>query len=250
MGLSLSLFKRVDGFVLEVEWAIQEELAVLFGFSGAGKSMTLQMIAGLMDPDRGTITLGDKVLFDSRSKINIPPQDRSIGYVFQDLALFPHMTVRGNIAYGIRGLGKKEGREKMDEMIKIFHLDGLETKRPSEISGGQQHRVALARALIGRPGLFLLDEPLSALDSPLRAEMQDYLIKIKKEFNIPVILVTHDLSEAYSLAERIIVYSNGRISQTGSPLDVLTNPIIQEANRFNRISDLRGPGETTIFKST
>jgi molybdate transport system ATP-binding protein len=238
MGLSLSLFKRVDGFVLEVEWAIQEELAVLFGFSGAGKSMTLQMIAGLMDPDRGTITLGEKVLFDSRAGITLPPQDRSIGYVFQDLALFPHMTVRGNIAYGIRDMGKKEGREKVDEMIEIFHLEGLEVKRPPEISGGQQQRVALARALIGQPALLLLDEPFSALDSPLRAEMQDYLLKIKKEFNIPVILVTHDLPEAYTLAERIIVYSEGRISQAGLPQEVLANPIIREAKRFNRISDV------------
>lgn len=239
MGLSLKLRRQVNGFILDVEWAMENEMSVLFGFSGAGKSITLRMIAGLMDPDQGYITLGGKVLFDSRTGIDVPPQHRSIGYVFQDLALFPHMTVKGNIAYGARGLGKKEGREKVDEMITIFHLEGLEVKRPPGISGGQQQRVALARALISRPDLLLLDEPFSALDSPLRAEMQRYLIKIKKEFNIPVILVTHDLDEAYTLAERIIVYSEGKISQAGSPREVLTNPIIREANRFNRFSGLK-----------
>jgi molybdate transport system ATP-binding protein len=236
MGLSLKLRKQVNGFFLDVEWAIGNELSVFFGFSGAGKSMTLQLISGLMAPDQGYITLGEKVLFDSGKGINVPPQTRSIGYVFQDLALFPHMTVRANIAYGIRGSVKKKGRPKVDEVIEIFHLQGLEAKRPSEISGGQQQRVTLARALIGRPGLLLLDEPFSALDSPLRAEMQDYLIKIKKEFNIPVILVTHDLDEAYNLAEKIIIYSKGKISQAGSPLEVRANPLIKEADRVNRKS--------------
>ncbi len=175
MGLSLQLRKKVDGFALEVEWAIEEELAVLFGYSGAGKTMTLQMIAGLMKPDQGSIHLGGQVLFDSRAGINVPPQDRSIGYVFQDLALFPHMTVRGNIMYGANGLGKKERREKTREMIEIFHLEGLSEKKPAEISGGQRQRVALARALIRRPKLLLLDEPFSALDHPLRLEMHQYL---------------------------------------------------------------------------
>jgi molybdate transport system ATP-binding protein len=236
MGFSLNLFKKVDGFTLEAEWAIQEELAVLFGFSGAGKSMTLQMIAGLMTPERGRIILGDEVLFDGHTGINLSPQDRSIGYVFQDLALFPHMTVWGNIAYGLRGPSKKDGAVKVAEMIEIFHLEGLEKKRPAAISGGQQQRVALARALIRQPKLLLLDEPFSALDSPLRAEMQDFLKIIKQEFNIPVILVTHDLSEAYSLADRLIIYSQGRISQVGSPGEVRTNPIIRESKRIYRLS--------------
>ncbi len=137
--------------------------------------MTLQMIAGLMKPDQGSIRLGGQVLFDSRTGIDVTPQDRSIGYVFQDLALFPHMTVRGNIIYGAKGLGKKERREKTEEMIESFHLEGLGDKRPAEISGGQRQRVALARALIRRPKLLLLDEPFSALDHPLRLEMHQYL---------------------------------------------------------------------------
>ncbi|RPH86422.1 MAG: ATP-binding cassette domain-containing protein, partial [Desulfobacteraceae bacterium] len=207
MALSLQLYKKVDGFILEVEWAVEEELAVLFGFSGAGKSMTLQMIAGLMKPDQGTIRLGERLLFDSRAGIDLRPQERSIGYVFQDLALFPHMTVRGNITYGANGLGKKEGRKKTEEMIESFHLEGLGDKKPVEISGGQRQRVALARALIRRPKLLLLDEPFSALDHPLRLELHQYLINAARRHKVPVIMVTHDLNEAYKLGDKIIVYS-------------------------------------------
>jgi molybdate transport system ATP-binding protein len=237
MALSLELHKKVGGFTLEVAWAIREELAVLFGYSGAGKTMTLQMIAGLMKPDLGSIRLGEQVLFDSRTGIDVPPQDRSIGYVFQDLALFPHMTVRGNIMYGAKGL-KKERREKTEEMIESFHLEGLPEKKPAEISGGQRQRVALARALIRRPKLLLLDEPFSALDNPLRLELHQHLNDIRRRFRIPVILVTHDLQEANRLGEKIIVYSKGRISQVGPPGEVKDNPVISEALRFYQFKSI------------
>ncbi len=232
MALSLQLYKKVDGFILEVEWAVEEELAVLFGFSGAGKSMTLQMITGLMKPDQGTIRLGERLLFDSRAGIDLRPQERSIGYVFQDLALFPHMTVRGNITYGANGLGKKEGRRKTEEMIESFHLEGLGDKKPVEISGGQRQRVALARALIRRPKLLLLDEPFSALDHPLRIEMHQYLIGATRQHKVPVIMVTHDLNEAFHLGDKIIIYSEGRVTQAGAPTEVRDNPVIREAERF------------------
>jgi molybdate transport system ATP-binding protein len=232
MALSLELYKKMEGFALEVEWAIQEELAVLFGYSGAGKTMTLQMIAGLMKPDQGSIRLGGQILFDSRARIDVPPQDRSIGYVFQDLALFPHMTVKSNIMYGAKGMGKKERRIKTDEMIEIFHLEGLVDKNPGEISGGQRQRVALARALIRRPKLLLLDEPFSALDHPLRLEMHQYLTGAARNYKIPVIMVTHDLIEASKLGDKIIIYSEGRITQAGAPAEVRDNPIIREAKKF------------------
>ncbi len=228
MGLSLKLRKQVNGFNLDIEWAMENEMSVLFGFSGAGKSMTLQLMAGLIRPDEGWIYSGDRILFDSRSEINLAPQDRSIGYVFQNLALFPHMTVKGNILYGAGDLKKAQREERSREMIAAFHLDGLEARYPSEISGGQQQRVALARALIRRPDLLLLDEPFSALDNPLRLEMQKFLKEVRQEFNIPVILVTHDLLEAYAVADKIIVYSQGKIVQTGSPLEVGRNPVNAE----------------------
>jgi molybdate transport system ATP-binding protein len=237
MGLSLKLHKKVNGFILEVEWAMDNELSVLFGFSGAGKSMTLQLMAGLVRPDEGWISLNDRVLFESRSEINLAPQDRSIGYVFQNLALFPHMTVKGNILYGAGGLKKEQREERNREMIAAFHLEGLEARYPSEISGGQQQRVALARALIRRPDLLLLDEPFSALDNPLRREMQKFLREIREKFNVPVILVTHDIAEAYAVADRIIVYSQGRVVQTGSPLEVDRNPVNGEVKTlFHRDS--------------
>jgi molybdate transport system ATP-binding protein len=232
MGLFLQLHKKVNGFTLEVEWAIEEELAVLFGFSGAGKSMTLQMIAGLMKPDQGSICLGEQVLFDSRAGIDVRPQDRSIGYVFQDLALLPHMTVHGNIMYGAKELGKKEQREKTEKMIERFHLEDLGDKMPAEISGGQRQRVALARALIRRPKLLLLDEPFSALDHPLRLEMHQYLTGAARQHKIPVIMVTHDLNEAYKLGDKIIIYSEGRATQAGAPAEVRDNPVILKAKQF------------------
>jgi molybdate transport system ATP-binding protein len=232
MGLSLKLRKQVNGFNLDIAWAMENELSVLFGFSGAGKSMTLQLMAGLIKPDEGWIRSGDRVLLDSRAGINLSTQDRSIGYVFQNLALFPHMTVRGNILYGAGDLKKEQREERIGEMIAAFHLDGLETRYPSEISGGQQQRVALARALIRRPDLLLLDEPFSALDNPLRLEMQKFLKEVQRKFNIPVILVTHDLLEAYAVADKIIVYSLGKIAQTGSPLEVGRNPVNAEVQKL------------------
>lgn len=224
MGLSVKLFKQVDGFTLDVEWQINNELAVLFGYSGAGKTMTLQMIAGLMKPDGGYVRLHDKSFFDSSFHINLPPQERSFGYVFQDLALFPHMTALDNILYGSISMGKSERRERAREMIGAFHIEGTEKKYPAELSGGQKQRVAFARALMRRPDVLLLDEPFSALDNPLRIEMRQFLRDIKNRFTVPIVLVTHDAVEAYAVADTMIVYSSGSVLQTGSPKDVFDNP--------------------------
>jgi molybdate transport system ATP-binding protein len=228
MGLSLKLRKRINSFSLDVEWSMDNELTVLFGFSGAGKSITLQLLSGLLRPDEGWIHSEAKVLYDSRSGINLAPQERSIGYVFQNLALFPHMTVKGNILYGAVGLRKDRRERRCRDMITAFQMEGLEGRFPAEISGGQQQRVALARALIRRPDLLLLDEPFSALDHPLRKEMQSFLKDIRNKFNVPIILVTHDLSEAYTVADKVIVYSKGKIVQTGSPVEVAQKPLNAE----------------------
>jgi len=224
MGLSVNIKKAVNGFKLDAQWEINDELAVLFGYSGAGKSMTLQMIAGLMKPDAGAIHLNGKSVFDSAAAVNLPPQARSFGYVFQDLALFPHMTVRENILYGAHGLSKSERDKRCRDMMERFMIAGLENKYPNEISGGQKQRVALARALIRRPDALLLDEPFSALDAPLRSEMRNFLKEIRREFPIPVVLVTHDLTEAVALADRLIIMANGRVVQAGTPTEVLNSP--------------------------
>ncbi|MEW6586740.1 MAG: ATP-binding cassette domain-containing protein [Nitrospirota bacterium] len=224
MGLSVHLKKKVKGFNLDVAWEINNELTVLFGYSGAGKSMTLQLIAGLLTPDEGFVRIGSTTMFDGSTKIDVPSQQRRLGYVFQDLALFPHMSALDNILFGSNNKGKSERRERAGEMIRAFHLQGIEEKYPAELSGGQKQRVAFARALMRKPYALLLDEPFSALDNPLRIEMRQFLIDIKNSFDVPVIFVTHDAAEAYAVADTMIVYSSGSVLQTGSPKDVFDNP--------------------------
>lgn len=228
MGLSVRLKKKVRGFSLDVAWEIGDELAVLFGYSGSGKSMTLQMITGLLNPDEGVVRSDGKTYFDSSAGIDTPPQARAFGYVSQDLALFPHMTVMKNILFGAPDVPKQERISRAVGMIGAFRLAGLENRYPSEISGGQRQRVAFARALMRHPVALLLDEPFSALDNPLRIEMRYFLKDIKERFHIPVILVTHDFDEAASLAEKIIVYSHGNVAQAGPPDHVKARPASME----------------------
>jgi molybdate transport system ATP-binding protein len=249
MGLSVRIVKAVEGFSLDVQWDIGRELAVLFGYSGAGKSMTLNSIAGLMKPDEGHVSLGSKTCFDSGLNLNLRPQERPFGYVFQDSALMPHMTVRGNILFGAKGMGKDEKHERAREMVKAFHLKGLEDKMPSEISGGQKQRVALARALIGRPGALLLDEPFSALDNPIRVEMRRLLRGVRDEFDIPVVLVTHDIYEANELADRVIIYCDGKVAQSGPPSEVFSRPATQEVATLVNAERLSGRILTPVLQS-
>ena len=228
MGLSVSLKKSLNGFSLDVAWEIGDELSVLFGYSGSGKSITLQMITGLMRPDEGFIRFDSETYFDSSRGIDTPAQARTFGYVSQDLALFPHMTVMRNILFGAPDVPKQEKLSQAREMMDAFKLTGLENHYPSEISGGQKQRVAFARALIRHPEALLLDEPFSALDTPLRMEMRRFLQEIRMQFSIPVILVTHDFDEAAFLAEMIIVYSHGKVAQIGSLTQVAEQPASQE----------------------
>jgi len=225
MGLQVSLKKKVNGFSLDIGWEIGNELTVLFGFSGAGKSMTLQLIAGLMKPDKGSVILDDTVYYDSSTKTDFPPQDRPFGYVFQNLALFPHMTATENILYGAPLTSKRQKMDRAREIISTFKLTGLEDRYPNEISGGQKQRVAIARALIRQPRILLLDEPFSSLDRPLRLEMRRFMIEVKKEFNIPVVMVTHDFEEASAIADKVIIYEHGRIAQIGAPGEIQNQPV-------------------------
>lgn len=224
MALKVSIQKQVPGFTLEIEWEVAGEIGVIFGYSGAGKSLSLQLIAGLLSPDTGKIQANGTVFFDSTAGIRLSPQQRRIGYVFQDSSLFPHMSIADNIRFGIRDQDPVHGEKHLLEMAQSFEIEDILPKFPNEISGGQKQRVAFARALIGAPLALLLDEPFSALDNPIRAKMRHFLRNIQQKFQIPIILVTHDIFEAYSMADKIIIYSNGKVIQSGKPSDVFGNP--------------------------
>jgi molybdate transport system ATP-binding protein len=202
-------------FNLEVAFSSDQDVVVLFGPSGAGKSLTLQAIAGLTTPDAGQIVAGARVLFDSERGIRVPARRRDVGYVFQDYALFPHLSVAQNVSFGLkRGwpwyLPRGE-RLRLEEILDILELTPLRDSLPRDLSGGQRQRVALARALIRRPSLLLLDEPFSALDAPLRAKMRQELLRVRQRFTIPVILITHDPDDVAALAETVVVYESGKV---------------------------------------
>jgi molybdate transport system ATP-binding protein len=222
--LDIRLCKRLENFTLELELAAPPGITALFGHSGAGKSMALACIAGLNRPDAGRITLNGDVLYDSERNINLPPQCRTVGYVMQDYLLFPHLSVAQNIAFGLTGLAQSEKGRLVTEALQRVELAGFEQRRPAELSGGQQQRVALARALVTRPRLLLLDEPFSALDGPTRALLRRDLLRLRTELDIPALFVTHDLAEAYLLADQMAVIEAGRLLQLGPPEAVVYHP--------------------------
>jgi len=222
--VSVAIVKRLPGFTLDVRWEADQSVIGLFGPSGAGKTLTLQCLAGLMRPDAGRIVVGDRVFFDAATGIDLPPQGRRIGYVFQGYGLFPHLTVARNIAFGLRGRPRADRARRTAEVIERLGLGGLERRYPSELSGGQRQRVALGRALAIDPALLLLDEPLSALDAPLRRALRDELGEILRAWGTAAVVVTHDFTEAYRLADRIVVYENGRVVQAAPRAELLWQP--------------------------
>ena len=216
----------VGDFMLRPAFEAGNELVVLFGPSGCGKSLTLQTVAGLRTPDRGQIVLpGGVVAFDSATKTNLPPQLRNVGYVVQELALFPHMTARQNIEFGIARWPQARRRERIAHLVTLLGLAGLEERRPRQLSGGQQQRVALARALAAEPSLLLLDEPFSALEAPLRSMLRREVAALRRRLDLTALFVTHDLGEAYALADRVIIYDAGAALQSGTREDVFRKPV-------------------------
>ncbi len=222
--IEIAIRKRVGGFTLAPELCVGQEIVTLFGHSGAGKTLTLEAIAGLIEPDEGTIQLGGSVVFDAARRIRVPPHARNTGYLVQNYALFPHLTVAQNIGYGIAHLPKRERRARIHEFLRLLHLEELEDRRPGEISGGQSQRVALARALARRPPVLLLDEPFAALDPGSRTALRQELRHLARELGLSVLLVTHDLTEAYSMGERMAVIDRGAILQVGPRDEVLNRP--------------------------
>ncbi|MGD9894064.1 MAG: ABC transporter ATP-binding protein [Dehalococcoidia bacterium] len=224
-SLTVNIEKRLGSFHLRSTFAAgARELIVLFGPSGSGKSLSLRSIAGLLRPDAGQITIDGTPVFDANRKIDRPPQQRGVGMVVQSYALFPHMTVADNIAFGLRGQRSAERRNRVEELLTLLDLNGLAGRKPHAISGGQAQRVALARALAPNPRLLLLDEPFSALDTAIRVNLRREVIRLKRDLDLTIVFVTHDLREAYALADRIAVFDAGAVLQTGSRDEVFNTP--------------------------
>jgi molybdate transport system ATP-binding protein len=210
---------RLGRFELEVDAALSEGWTALFGPSGAGKTTLLEIITGLRRPDAGRIVMKDRVLVDAAEKISVPPHRRKIGYVPQDLALFPHLDVRANLVYG-SPVAKAEDESEFQHVVERLEIVQLLDKKPDALSGGEKQRVALARALLARPELLLLDEPLSALDAPLKERIIPFLQRVRDEFRVPTLYVTHAADEVVALCERAIVLRAGRIVADGPVSDL------------------------------
>jgi len=213
------------GFSLEVELSAAPGFTILFGASGSGKTTLLDCVAGLAIPDVGRIAVGERVLFDAGSRINTPVAKRGVGYVLQDLALFPHLTVEQNAEYGLAHLPRSARKQRAAAMLQEFRIDHLRQQRPGEISGGERQRVALARALVTDPCILLLDEPLAALDAATKAKILDDLRRWNQGHRIPILYVTHSREEVIALGERVLVMEQGHIIAQGTPHEVMRAPL-------------------------
>jgi molybdate transport system ATP-binding protein len=245
--LEVRVVKRLPDFTLDVAWTAGAGVAVLFGPSGAGKTLTLQCLAGLLRPDAGRVVVDGRVLFDSTAGVDVRPQARRVGYVFQGYALFPHLSVADNVGFGLRDRPRAERAARTREVLERLGVADLARRSPRELSGGQRQRVALGRALATDPALLLLDEPLSALDAPLRRALRDELRAILRDWRPAAVVVTHDFTEAYRLADRIVVYDAGRVVQSAPRSELLWQPASESVARIMGIRNvLRG----TVVKAT
>ena len=238
MSLYADFEKRLGDFHLKVQLQAEKETLALLGASGCGKSMTLKCIAGIVTPDRGRIVLHDRVLFDSEKHINLPPQQRRVGYLFQNYALFPTMTVEKNILCGIRSGSKAEKDAVLAETIRRFRLEGLERRYPAQLSGGQQQRAALARILCSRPEAILLDEPFSALDSFLKWDLELELSDLLRAFQGPILWVSHDRGEVFRNCRRVCVMDQGASQGTFTREQLFRQPETEAAARLSGCGNL------------
>jgi molybdate transport system ATP-binding protein len=231
MSLTVDIRKKFKDFSLNVKFDTSEDRIGLLGASGCGKSMTLKCIAGIEKPDEGIITLNGRVLFDSSQRIDVIPQKRKVGYLFQNYALFPNMTVAENIGCGLRG-SKADKLPRINEMIEMLHLQGLEMRYPMQLSGGQQQRVALARILAYEPDVLMLDEPFSALDSYLKESLQQELLENLAVYHGDTLIVSHNRDEIFSMCDKLAIIENGSLVLTGKTSEIFNNPIKLVAARL------------------
>ena len=249
------LRSRRDGFSLEVDWHVEQgEVLVLFGPSGAGKTTTLRAIAGLARPERGRVEIGGRVVYDSEEGVWVPAHQRRVGYLTQRYHLFPHLTVARNIAYGAPKKSGVPRGERVRRLIELFRLGGLEQRRVWQLSGGEQQRVAFARALASEPELLLLDEPFASLDAELRRILREELRSMLAASPVPVLLVTHDKEEALALGHSALVFDRGRVIERGEPFQVLGQPgrgqvarMVGVENLLRLEIDSRNPRDGTMI---
>jgi ABC-type sulfate/molybdate transport systems ATPase subunit len=232
MALEVQIEKRLPEFTLDVSFTAGNPPLSILGPSGAGKTMLLRCIAGLERPERGRVLLEGRVLLDTERHIQVPARDRRVGILFQHYALFPHRTVGENIAFGLQKLPSEERAQRVSSLLERVHIGGLERRYPREISGGEQQRAALARALAVEPEALLLDEPLSALDTHLRSQMETQLQETFAAYHRPTLLVTHNIEEAYRLGEQILVLTRGRVAAFGAREEIFRHPPSKEVARL------------------
>lgn len=210
--------KFTSGFVISLDIVVEPGITVLFGRSGCGKTTTLGMISGLIDPDGGRMELDGSPFFDAGAGLSVPSYEREVGYIFQQPSLFPHLTVEANIRYGTNG------QADISDLVARFEIDSLLSRYPREISGGQQQRVSLARSLASHPRTLLMDEPFSALDAGVRTQFQSDLLRVKEQTEMPILVVTHSISEAFALADRLIVMDEGHVVESYDALELFARP--------------------------
>jgi molybdate transport system ATP-binding protein len=250
MALTVDIEKKLKGFLLRSQFTAGEETLAILGASGCGKSLTLKCIAGVEKPDRGYIELDGRVLFDSEKDIDLPARHREIGYLFQDYALFPNMTVEENIGCGI-----KKGEDKaavIREKVGSFYLDGLEKKYPSQLSGGQKQRVALARMLASGPKMIMLDEPFSALDSFLKWQLEQEILTLQEQFSGSILFVSHNRDEVYRLCDRVVVMEDGTTQEVLPKKEMFSDPRTLSATLLSgckNISAAKKTGDHKLFAS-
>jgi molybdate transport system ATP-binding protein len=225
VSLSVDIQLTLGSFELSSAFESFGGITALFGPSGAGKTLTLRAVAGLAQGTRGRIILSNRALLDSGAGVNLPPRSRRIGYVFQQYALFPHLSVEKNIGYGIAALPAPELKERTEKLLELVGLTGMGNRRPAELSGGQQQRVALARALATEPELLLLDEPFAAVDVRMRKRLRAELRRIQEVTGTPMLLVTHDLTEVRQLADYVVLMDQGKVLSSGASSDILGEPL-------------------------
>ena len=231
MSIKVQIQRKLDSFLLDISFQSECRRIGILGASGCGKSMTLKSIAGIETPDQGHIEAEGRTLFDRANRINLKPQKRNVGYLFQNYALFPTMTVEKNIAAGLKG-SRQENEVRVREMVKKFQLQGLEKRLPGQLSGGQQQRVALARIMAYEPDVILLDEPFSALDMYLKDRLQQELMDMLADYRGTVIMVSHNRDELYRFSEELLIIDQGHIAAAGETKELFRNPVSREAARL------------------